>query len=309
MQGKSWRFWGFFLLLAFCTTSLQSQSDDSLLLVPFEQEMPVDSIRLKELERIKTDTGLLHLFFPYLAFEARAPFKDVKGLGFLGPEPWQIKKREAPNHLVVFFILLNIAFFVGIMKVSQEKRLIEFLQTLINPKAAQRFFQETKTPLNPISIWLTFIVVLVLSLGIYLYMDLDPVLSADLGWVRFFIVFSTVSGLFLGKLCIQYLTGFMYEIEKMALVNQTYTIGYHFLGAVLFLPFFLINYLNTNLMNTTILWTTGGIIVVASIIARTLRTGITLSASFPYPRIYLLLYLCTFELGPWVLFLSWVINQ
>lgn len=294
------------LIPLFIWGSPETPSLDSM---DYARNPTLDSMDVAHQKAMFTDSGRVWHFFPYLRFEKNNPFVDVSITNMLIPEPGQIKKRVAPGHLLVFFVLLNIAFFLGIIKVSQEKKLNNFLATLFSPKHAYRYFQEYPSPFQSILIWLNIIIVLIISLGVYLYVDLENLMTSEIPGLKFIVIFITISGILIGKLLILLLLGYLFEIEKMAVIHHTFTIGYYFLATITFLPFFLINYLNNNILTSSGLWTTGIVILLITLIFRVLRTGFSISSVSPYPTLYLFLYLCTLEICPWVVFVALILKQ
>jgi hypothetical protein len=266
---------------------------DTLIVKPPHKITLYDSLQSDSLIKIQV--------LPYQGFIDRLPFTDIDDFDPYKPEAYLIKKVPQTNNLLIFIVVLNIAFLIAIVKISSERNLISFVNSMFSNTNAFKNFSGQKSVFTPINVQLLLIFILMLSLGIFLYegivdqMPWQPVLS-------FAIIFFALTVMFTLKIFIHFLFEQLLQMEKVTIIISNHTIGINFLFTMIMFPIYLINYLNNSFLNINELMIVGFILFVITLFYRTLREVVLLKLVFPYPTIYLILYLCATEIFPWLIF-------
>lgn len=213
-----------------------------------------------------------------------------------------IDVRESNNHLLVFIVFLNLAFLVSIIRLANGRNLRIFLRSLYDNPLAFRILSEQKTLFTPVNMQLLLIATGMLALGVFVNIEVsgNDFLSAHPS-VLFLCIFSALISIYLLKFLLHYLMELVFEVKRGGLIISNHTIGSLFLFAVVFFPIYLIHYLNGGWLSSRDLGLVMGALLVLCLVYRILRTAYLINLYFPYPRVYLFLYLCGFEIVPWLI--------
>ncbi|MBI3235753.1 MAG: DUF4271 domain-containing protein [Bacteroidetes bacterium] len=101
----------------------------------------------------------------------------------------------------------------------------------------------------------------------------------------------------------------IFEINKLSVVIMNHTVGINFIATLIMLPVFLVVYLNSGAENSHFLPVFITIVIIISLSIRVFRSFMMLNLSFPYPKVYLLLYFCTVEILPWLIIFKLIANE
>ena len=211
--------------------------------------------------------------------------------------------RESPNlyeywMLVVFgFVFLILAY----MRVAYSRRLTRLFSGLARLQILRQVMREELVFSHRASVLLFLNFTLVISIIIYAALvyygnrvEIYP------GWQVFGVIAITILLLYLGKLALGGIMRRLFNdpgvireyLFEVFLVNKA--AGFVLLplavGAI---------FLNTSRLPALFVTT---VIIVACIFIFRLVQGLRISFSYPLPRIYIILYLCTLEILPFVLF-------
>ncbi|MDZ4758182.1 MAG: DUF4271 domain-containing protein [Bacteroidota bacterium] len=255
-----------------------------------------------KIDSATTDSVLRVLCNPYMALSYRTPFVDEDNFEQFAPPEGSIRRPPPRNNLLIFIVVINIMFVVAIIKISSEREIFSMVnQVMAAGNKTFSYVSQQKTAASGVNLQLLFLSVLILSLGYFLYgdtsfmaMDLIPVIKIVALITLFFVIY-------LVKMMIHHFMQYLLQVDRLAIIMINNTIVVNFLMLLLAFPLFLINYLNFGLISAEQLNITLLILFVISLIYRILRQSQGLMPVFHYPAMYLLLYICTLEVLPWLL--------
>ncbi len=249
-----------------------------------------------------TDSVLKVLCNPFMAASYRNPFVDEDNFEQFEPPEGSIRRPPPRNNLLIFIVVINIMFVVAIIKIWSEREIFSMVnQVMATGNKTFSYVSQQKSAASGVNLQLLFLSVLILSLGYFLYgdtsfmaTDLVPVIKIVALVTLFFVIY-------LVKMLVHHLMQYLLQVDRLAIIMINNTIVVNFLMLLLAFPLFLINYLNFGLISVEQLNITLLILFVISLIYRILRQTQGLLPVFHYPALYLLLYICTLEVIPWLL--------
>ncbi|MSQ78962.1 MAG: DUF4271 domain-containing protein [Flavobacteriaceae bacterium] len=284
-------FIGLFLLPPF----LAAQSDSLL----YDNTIPTSKSLL--LDELSLDSQARVAAMPYTLLSIQKPMVDREEFDPLLPPMYAIKKIPTANNLLIFFIVLNIVAVIAGVKAYNEHGVYSFISTMFTTGNAIKYLGDHKTVFHSTTMQLMSVSSVMIALTAFLTpgVELFGVISQPA--LRFMALLGLIFFVYLAKASIHYLLGQLFEVEKMGMVIVHHTIGINFLFILVFFPFFLINYLNNNTISDDQMKGILIALLLVSLIYRLLREASVLLYTFPYPKFYLALYLCTVEILPWLI--------
>lgn len=247
---------------------------------------------------LENDTFKSYLALPYTWWTIRKPFQAVDIFDPYTPPDYAIIRRPPNNNLLIFIVLLNVMFIIAIIKISNERNLLTFVSSLYSSISAVKYYGERQTIFNRVNVQLLLVQLLLLSLGLTLYDDLPGFLPED-ALRRFLALFGFFLASMLLKILVNWSIEKIFEVDRLSVIIANHTIGVNFVATLVLLPVFLIIYLNAGAETARALPVIAATVLLLAVIIRILRSYIVLNLSFPYPKVYLLLYFCTTEILPW----------
>lgn len=241
-----------------------------------------------------------YLCLPYQLWIQAKPFVAIDLYDPYTPPEYAIIKIPSNNNLLIFIVLLNVMFVIAIIKLSNERNLLAFVSSLYSNVSAVKYYGDRNTLFNPVNMQLLFVQLLMVSLGISLYKDF-PLDLPDATLLRFFILFFILLAAMLIKVLINWSIEKIFEINRLSIIVTNHTIGINFITILVMMPIFLMAYLNEGIHSEHFMaiFVTASIII--SLAIRVFRSFLLLNSTFPYPKVYLLLYFCTAEILPWLI--------
>jgi hypothetical protein len=249
---------------------------------------------------LNNDSYRFYLCVPYSYWVFSKPFVAIDSFDPFTPPEYAIIKLPSNNNLLIFIVLLNVMFIIAIIKLSNEKNLVSFVKSLYSNVSAVKYYGNRGKLFSKVNLQLLFVQLLMVSLGIALYKNV-PIPLPDDTLLRFIILFLSLLVVMILKIFVNWAIEKIFEINNLAVVVINHTIGINFVSTLVILPVFLVVYLNSGVSNDHFLpvFTTATIII--SLFIRVFRSFMMLNLSFPYPKVYLLLYFCTAEILPWLI--------
>lgn len=286
---SSFIFMGLLLLPLFSVAQTDSLAADSAM--PFKQVSFLDELSLDSQARVAA--------MPYTLLSMQKPVVDEEEFDPLLPPMYAIKKIPTANNLLIFFIVLNIVAVVAVVKAYNERGVYSFIRTMFTTGSALKYLGDHKSVFHPTTMQLMSVSSVMIALTAFLAPGVEVFGVISQPALRFMALLGLIFLVYLAKSAIHYLLGQLFEVEKMGMVIVHHTIGSNFLFILVFFPFFLINYLNNNTISDDQMKGILIALLLVSVIYRLLREAWVLFYTFPYPKFYLALYLCTAEILPW----------
>ncbi|MBI3235752.1 MAG: hypothetical protein HYZ42_17235, partial [Bacteroidetes bacterium] len=84
---------------------------------------------------------------------------------------YAIIKKPQNNNLLIFIVLLNVIYLIAIIKLSNERNLFSFVNSLYSSVSAVKYYNDSKTVFNRVNLQLLFVQLLMIALGIALYQN------------------------------------------------------------------------------------------------------------------------------------------
>lgn len=234
------------------------------------------------------------------------------------PSIKEIKHKRAPVGGWQFLVVLFILFFIAMVKNGNYKNFRIFMNSVFNLKLTDRIWEEQRSYFNLITLELFTIYTLVAALFCNFLLDHYPLAVADLEFIsffmngdpilRFFLIFGGILLLYLAKFILHSLVGSIIQVDKFGLgfISNTVTVN-NFISLVIF-PFLLFLMYAADPIFQDILIKTITVTFLLSVIFRIFRIIFLSNSFFTYPKFYLFIYLCTFEIAPWVVAIKLVIR-
>lgn len=253
-----------------------------------------------------TDSVIRVQCFPYMAYSLRHPFLDEDNFEQFAPPEGSIRVPPPRSNLLIFIVVLNIMFLVAIIKISSEREIYSMInQVLATGNKTFSYVSLQKTAASGVNLQLLSLSVLMLALGYFLYGDTSFMATDMLPLIKIVALVTLFFVIYMIKMGIHHFMQYLLQVDRLAIIMINNTIVVNFLMLLLAFPLFLINYLNYGLISVEQLNTTLLIMFAISLIYRILRQMQGLLPVFHYPVLYLLLYICTFEILPWCLVYSY----
>ncbi len=261
------------------------------------------AIKAIKIDSSTTDSVLMVLCNPFMALSNRNPFRlDEDNFEQFEPPEGYIRRPPPRNNLLIFIVVINIMFVVAIIKIWSEREIFSMVnQVMASGNKTFSYVSQQKTAASGVNLQLLFLSVLILSLGYFLYgdtsfmsIDLVPVIKIVALITLFFFIY-------LVKMLVHHFMQYLLQVDRLAIIMINNTIVVNFLMLLLAFPLFLINYLNFGLISVQQLNIILLILFAISLIYRILRQTQGLLPVFHYPALYLLLYICSLEVLPWLL--------
>ncbi len=269
---------------------------------------PDSAIKLSSIKSIKidsstTDSVLRVVCNPFMAFSYRNPFKVVEdNFEQLEPPEGSIRRPPPRNNLLIFIVVINIMFVVAIIKIWSEREIFSMVnQVMASGNKTFSYVSQQKTAASGVNLQLLFLSVLIVSLGYFLYGDTSFMSTDVVPVIKIVALVTLFFVIYLLKMLVHHFMQYMLQVDRLAVIMINNTIVVNFLMLLLAFPLFLINYLNFGLISVEQLNITLLILFVISLIYRVLRQIQGLLPVFHYPAMYLLLYICSLEVLPWLL--------
>lgn len=196
----------------------------------------------------------------------------------------------------LIFILLLI---IGMARLLFPGILIRFLRAFTAPKALDDLLEDQHSEMSSFSLLLSFFFSLLYAFPLQLWFWQLGFMMTDYAWGDYIILAMLIFAYFMSRYFLEVAVGRIFEARYFTATLFYYTVVLNFILAAILLPLFLYVLLNgwpidaANVVN----WMIGALVL--SLLIKLIRTFLHASASYTYPRFYLILYLCALEIMPW----------
>ncbi len=262
--------------------------------------------KLTLLDSLNNDSLLNRIFKPYLFIQNR--FVEKLKIRRELPTAKEIIYRPARPKEWKFWITLFIILYIAFIRIFNPTNFKTFILSVFNLRLSEKIWEEQRTAFAFIFLQMFAIYLFIASLFITFQLELIGVQFLDNSLLQFAAISGVLALIYFGKFLLHAILGYLLKMNKLAIgfVSNTVSIN-NFIALVIFPLIIFMNY------HFDELWS---IVLSQSIIAlffisvgyRVIRIFMLSGSFFSFPVIYLILYLCSLEILPWLVIIKYLNN-
>jgi hypothetical protein len=220
------------------------------------------------------------------------------------PSIKEVKYRKERSPKWLFCTLLFILAYIGWVRTFNQKNFKASLNSVFSTKITAKLWEERGVIFNYITMQLFSIFLLISALFVYVVLDAQDRTFLDNSLLMYLAIVGLIFCIYGLKFIAHYFWGWLLQLNKFGISMVSNTITTNNFVALIILPVFVARiYINSPLMEE-ILTKTIIATFMLSVVYRVARLIILSGTYFRYPLIYIILYLCVFEISPWIIIVT-----
>ncbi len=258
------------------------------------------------LDSISNDSLLRKTFKPYLditnVYSGNQSFVIRRDI----PTLKEVYERESRNDNWKFWVVLFILTYIALIRITNSNNFRLFILSVFNMKLSEKIWEEHRSIFGSIIFQLFAIYIFIASLFITCAMEITRFSFNRNGFYQFVIIVGILMLVYIVKFIIHTSLGYLLKMKKLAIgfVSNTVSVN-NFIALVIF-PFIIFMIYNQHTLWTNVLNQAIVSLFFVSVIYRVGRIFFLGNVFFSFPRIYLILYLCSLEILPWLLIIKFI---
>ncbi len=312
MRGSVIYFIGILLLVLFGCTTAVAQTDSVRL--GFQQDSLLSDSFISENSNItpKKETILDSLLNDSFINAAFRKYASINNLIIIGenyaqrevPSVKEVKHRKPKSPKWLFWTLLFVLAYIGWVRTFNQKNFKASLNSVFSTKITAKLWEERGVIFNYITMQLFSIFLLISALFVYVVLQSQNRPFLDNSLLMYLALVGIIFCIYGLKFIAHFFWGWLFQLNKFGISMVSNTITTNNFVALIILPVFVARiYINSPLMEE-ILTKTIIATFMLSIVYRVARLIILSGTYFRYPLIYIILYLCVFEISPWIVIVN-----
>lgn len=214
----------------------------------------------------------------------------------------QLRKPGASPWL--FWIIAAILAYIGGVRTFNQKNFRASLNSVFSMKITSQMWEERGVIFNYITIQLFSIFVLICALFSYVLLINAQITFLDGALLMYLALVGIIFLVYAAKFMLHYLWGWLFQLNRFGISMVSNIVTTNNFIALMVLPVLIaLIYINFPLMEN-ILTKTIAATFILSVVYRVARSLILSGSYFRYPIIYIILYLCIFEISPWIIIVN-----
>jgi hypothetical protein len=256
------------------------------------------------LDSIANDSILKRIFKPYLFIQN----KYVEKIRF---------KRDLPNAKEIvmrpeapapwkFWVVMFIVLYISLIRIFNPINFKTFLLSVFNLKLSERIWEEQRSAFTFIFLQMFAIYIFIASLFISFQLELKALDFMDNRLWQFAVISGLLTLIYFGKFLMHAILGYLLKMNKLAIgfVSNTITVN-NFNALVIFPLIIFMNYHYDELWSVVLSQSIVSLFFI-SVGYRIIRIFMLSASFFSFPVIYLILYLCSLEILPWLIIIKYL---
>lgn len=191
---------------------------------------------------------------------------------------------------------------IGLARLASPGLVLNYFRSFLKPKLLGEVLEDQNSEISGFSILMSFFTALMYALPLQWVLWNNDRAMTDYPFGDYLLVGILIFSFIMLRFVLSSLVGRIFEARYFVTTAIYSSVFLNFFIAALALPAFLFMLLNDHVPDQRIM----GILLISLLgltaLLKNLRALTHAASSFTYPTFYLILYLCTLELGPW----SWV---
>jgi hypothetical protein len=220
------------------------------------------------------------------------------------PSIKEIQQRKLSRKPWLFWIIAGILLYIGGVRTFNQKNFKASLNSVFSMKFTSKLWEERGVIFNYITLQLFSIFVLVCALFLYVCLYASGLIFFDGAVIMYLALAGLLFVVYALKFLLHYAWGWMFHLNKfgLSMVSNIVTTS-NFISLMVLPVLIALIYINYPLMEQ-ILTRTIIVTFILSVAYRVVRSLVLSGTYFHYPLVYLILYLCIFEISPWIIIIN-----
>lgn len=256
------------------------------------------------LDSIANESNLRRIFKPYLFIQN----KYVEKIKFKRdlPNAKEIVKRPAVPAPWKFWVVIFIVLYISLIRIFNPINFKTFLLSVFNLKLSERIWEEQRSAFTFIFLQMFAIYIFIASLFITFQLELKAIDFIDNRLWQFAAISGLLTLIYFGKFLMHAILGYLLKMNKLAIgfVSNTITVN-NFIALVIFPLIIFMNYHYDELWSVVLTQSIVSLFFI-SVGYRIIRIFMLSASFFSFPVIYLILYLCSLEILPWLIIIKYL---
>jgi hypothetical protein len=227
------------------------------------------------------------------------------------PAKSQIHELNNPARIWIFVISCIIVLMIIVFRLLNKRRFSEYIFSVFNPRLNSKIIRDQGISLVSLFIQLTFIHIFIAALTLWVFMlhFKTGLRETDSGLYTYLLIVVALIFIYLLKYMLQFIISDMFLIDEVALFHINSVITVNTATSLMLFPVLLvyIYYPSAQFKEYIILIISALIFI--SIGARIVRIFFQSLETFRYPIIYLFIYICGFEVAPWLFIIKYFVKD
>jgi len=232
-------------------------------------------------------------------------------MGQYKPSRSQIKEINNPSRTWIFVISCIIMLLIIVFRLLNKRRFSEYIFSVFNPRLNSKIIRDQGISLVSLFIQLTFIHIFIAALTLWIFMlhFKTGLKETDSGLYTYLLIVAALIFIYLLKYMLQFIISDMFLIDEVALFHINSVITVNTATSLMLFPVLLVYiYYPSALVKEYIILIISSLIFI-SIAARMVKIFFQSLESFRYPLVYLFIYICGFEVAPWLFIIKFFIKD
>lgn len=283
-----------FVLVCGCGFSVSAQPEDSVVAMDtirysHEQWMQVPFYR----DTLMRADSLLNEAFP---FQAGVDMKMVPAKDALG----DARTRNLPSNNWRYLVILGLITGIGLVRAISPGFVLTYFTAFAKPKVLSEVLQDQNSDISGFSILMSLFTAFLYALPLQLLLWFSGMGMTDYPVGDYLLLCLLVFGFIVLRFVLSSLLGRIFEASEYVSASIYSSVFLNFFLAALLIPVYLYILLNGWFLSVPQMqWVLFGSVVVVTLV-KVFRALAQSASAFTYPVFYLILYLCTLEIGPWL---------
>ncbi|MFN4083155.1 MAG: DUF4271 domain-containing protein [Bacteroidia bacterium] len=282
-------------------TTFLFSTNDSFLIKTNRTETILDSL--------KNDAFLRSIFFKNENIETQKFINGSKQFNRVVPGVKEIKLRPGKIYNWKFWVLISIAVVLITIRLINLKQFDEVLSYAYRIDIYDNTIKGTKTVSYIINISLQLIFISSLALFAIIYAEERRLISVQNGLNIFIKTLVILIIIYLVKIILVYNLSAVIKFTRFAKAVLINAFSVNNIIGIVLVPILLIYTYSSSFDIKTIAFIASIIIIISGVLYRLIKNAITILFQNQYPTIYIIIYLCAFEILPWLIIFKLLINK
>jgi|GEM_PF-2167845 len=243
-------------------------------------------------DSLGNDTFLNRQFAQQVFFETRW-IENQQNLG--NPVP-----RKYPSNTWRYLVLLALMACVGLARLINPGVILTYFRSFLKPKLLGEVLEDQASEISGFSILMSFFTAMMYALPLQWLLAISDKAMTDYPFGDYLLITLLIFSFIVLRFVLSSLTGRIFEARYFASTSIYASVFLNFFTAAIAIAAFLVMLLNNWTLDLGSLRLIFSVLLVAVASVKIIRALTHAASSFAYPWFYLILYLCAFEIGPWI---------
>lgn len=256
------------------------------------------------IDSLSSDSILNRIFKPYLFIQNR--FVEKLKIRRELPTAKEISYRPSRPKEWKFWVTLFIVFYIALIRIFNPTNYKTFILSVFNLRISEKIWEEQRTAFAFIFLQMFTIYLLIASLFITFQLELRGLHFLENSLLQFAAISGILALIYFGKFLLHAILGYLLKMHKLAIgfVSNTVSVN-NFISLVIFPLIIFMNYHFDKLWSVVLSQSIIALFFI-SVAYRVLRIFMLSRSFFSFPVIYLILYLCSLEILPWLIIIKYL---